>query len=268
MEQNRRERAASGHRRSKTHEELFGPDINDKPLPEKVWKKIDFRNKVIQARRTSSVQLNFGDARVPSVSTAKLEDDQFDENAEMQRLIDDFQVEERGHVSLISSPTKKDYKGHPSLPAPGISLTRSERRRRPAYATPVGEWRAQAHQRELAAELNAEGRYSSSDTLAEGPENDKRVILEMPQPLPSNPRTSARPIVFSPIPLGREPTRAHPTVVQRFYRETAQNTQKELHKRTESEEVWNLTEQYWKYVERKIHIEDGRVVPESPESCR
>jgi hypothetical protein len=57
-----------------------------------VWKKKDARNKAIQARRASLHQLTFKDTRGPSISMAEFEDDHFDEDPEMQRLIDDVQV--------------------------------------------------------------------------------------------------------------------------------------------------------------------------------
>jgi hypothetical protein len=232
QEKDRREQMANGGWKQRSAVELFGPDVVAKPDMEEMWK----------------------DARVPAIDIAEYEKDQLDEDPEIQRMIDDVQVEERRYVSPLNSPIKEDSKYRSSLYTPEKSLTLTGISSDPIdYTAAVGESVAQASQEEeiqiRASErtydfLQAGGQYSlyaSDDTLPASPENGSRTIPNTVQGTPPAQSTPARPIVFSPIRHGRDRMQDQPRNVQLFYRGAVRDTLEKLYEASESEETRKLT---------------------------
>jgi hypothetical protein len=171
--------------RPKSHLELFGPGIEDKPDMAEIIAKANARTKEIHATRAVMPPLPESLARVSKINMNDYDEDQQDEDPQIQDLIDDVQVNERRCVSPTSSPTKHDRKCIPSLLPHRTLLTRPGRGWKENPAAPIGESVAQKRQQEMtrirASErtydhlqaggaVSAAARMSSDDTLDGSPE--------------------------------------------------------------------------------------------------
>jgi hypothetical protein len=145
---------ARGEWMQRPAQELFGPEVDDKPDMEEMWKEMAAKtkrnNEVRKTRgdiRSSSPQFMVADVRVPSVNMTEYEEDQLNEDSEVQRMIDHIQVEERRYVSPLNSPIKEDRKSRSSCPILKPLLTRPGRSSSPKdYSKAVGESTGQARQ--------------------------------------------------------------------------------------------------------------------------